>query len=460
MNRSTTRRSAQGLWWISPLGAMSLLVPPTLWLTHRLSDADFQLFYRTPKSVTAGNLVLVAVAALVSGGVALLVSRLSPVANRQSSLLTDRPVPRRLGAAARVLFWLTMVGYAAYFGSGFARGVTPGVLVEALISQDTYGADLKESFGGIAGVTTLTQCGIAFVVLAAYLLRRERTASLIAQLVLVLLLTLVRSFAASERLALIEVAVPAVAVLAMSARNSRRPVRRLVARIAPIVLAPLVLLIFAAFEYSRSWQFFRTRTDEPFALFALIRFAGYYATAYNNGYVEMQYGTFPGRLPLDSLAALWNAPVIASLGLYDRFSAPVPATSDNLLERFASPEFNNPGGLTTPFVDFGLVGGFAFFVLLGVVLGLLYRSFRNGTVWGALLYPVALIGLFDLPRYLYWTQGRVVPAWVCLIVVALVLVRDDRQQRTRRALSPHPTVRPELSPAASPVLTPTGPRPR
>ena len=445
-----------GLWWLSPVGALSLLLPVTLWLTHHLTDQDFELFYREPKLVTGANLALVAVAVLVLGSVAQTVARLAP-GNGRRLMPPGTDVPPRLRTAARVLFWLTIVGYVAFGASGAARGVRPADIVNALANQDNYSADLKGQFGGIAGLTTLTQCGIAFTVVAVHLLARKRDGRLLAQVLLVVVLALLRSYINSERLALIEVCVPAVVVVAMAARRSRSRARRVLARTAPLVLTPLLLLLFAAFEYSRSWQFFKSRTDEPFALFALIRFVGYYATSYNNGYLEMQYGGFPGRLPLNSLAGLWDAPVISSLGLYDRLSAPVPAASDNLLERFANPEFNNPGGVTTPFVDFGLLGGFLFLALLGVVIGLLYRGFCDGTVAGTLLYPVVLTGLFDLPRYLYWTQGRVIPAWVALIVLTVVLVRPGRRSRRRAAppLPVHPRV--ALSPpsAAAPPVLPT-----
>jgi len=470
VSRATARR-ADGLWWLSPVGSLSLLVPVTLWLTARLSDADFELFYREPKSVTGATLLLITVAVIVLATVAQLVAAMVPARVERPLLPAAGPAPRQLRTAARVLFWLTVLGYVAYFASGLARGVTLTDLLNAVVSQDNYGADLKESFGGIAGLTTLTQCGIAFVVVSTHLLRRGRDRVLLGQLVLVLLLALLRSYVASERLALIEVAVPLIVILAMGARNNRRRAPRVLARVAPLVLAPLLLMLFAAFEYSRSWQYFKTRTDEPFALFSLIRFVGYYATSYNNGHLQLTHGTFPGRLPLNSLSALWDAPAISSLHLYERLSAPVPATSDDLLARFANPEFNNPGGVTTPFVDFGLVGGFLFLVLLGVGLGLLYRGFRSGSIVGGLLYPVALIGLFDLPRYLYWTQGRVVPTWVCLAVVAAVLVRADKRRRggtqagrARRRLSravhsapePVPAVPAAFLPAPAPARVPVG----
>jgi oligosaccharide repeat unit polymerase len=448
----TRTRPGAGLWWLSPVGALSLLIPVTLWLTQHLSTADFELFYREPKLVTGSNLALVTVAVLVLASVAQLTARLAPSGTQRRLMPPGDAVPERLRTAARVLFWLTMLGYVAFGASGVARGVRPADIVQAFANQDNYGVNLKGQFGGIAGLTTLTQCGIAFVVVAVHLLARKRDGRLLAQVLLVVVLALLRSYINSERLALIEIAVPAVVIVAMAARRSRHRARRVMARAAPLVLAPLLLLLFAAFEYSRSWQFFKTRTDEPFALFALVRFVGYYATSYNNGYLQMQYGGFPGRLPLNSLAALWDAPGISALNLYDRLSAPIPAASDDLLERFANPEFNNPGGVTTPFVDFGMLGGFLFLALLGIVIGLLYRGFCDGAVTGSLLYPVVLTGLFDLPRYLYWTQGRVVPAWVALIVLAVVLVRA--QQRAGRLAARAHRARPAAARPAATLLPP------
>ncbi len=440
----------QGLWWVSPAGSLGLIIPVTLALTALLDDGDFRLQYRTPKSVTLETIVLVAVAALVLVGVATLVQGLARGGGRP--LMPPRGVPPQLRTACSVLFWVTIVGYVAFYVAGFARGLRPAQVFEILISQDNYGVSLRDYFGGVPGLTTLTQCGIAFIVVASFVLVRERDRRLVTQVVVVLLLTLLRSYVNNERLAIIEVCVPAIAVVAMTARNSRRLGHRLGARLGPLVLAPFLFLLFAAFEYSRSWQFFESRTDQTFWWFMLVRFAGYYATAYNNGQLGLQYETFPGRLPLDSLQAFWEAPVIAQLGLYDRLSAPVPNSADQILERFGNPEFNNPGGLMTPFVDFGIVGGFVCFAVLGVVLGLLYRGFRDGTVFGALLYPVAFTGLLDLPRYLYWTQGRVTPALAGLVAVGFVLIRADRRAR-RRPTAPPSRLRVD-QPAAPPVGSP------
>ena len=79
----------------------------------------------------------------------------------------------------------------------------------------------------------------------------------------------------------------------------------------------------------------------------------------------------------------------------------------------------------------------ALVLLAGIVVGLAYRSWRAGGAYGLLVYPVLFTGLLELPRYLYWTQGRIVPAMVFLLVTAWYLTRSARP---RVASAPAPAV--------------------
>jgi hypothetical protein len=53
-------------------------------------------------------------------------------------------------------------------------------------------------------------------------------------------------------------------------------------------------------------------------------------------------------------------------------------------------------------------------------------------VFGVLLYPVLFTGLLEIPRYVYWTEGRVVPAYIALIIVAFLARRAARRGSPRR----------------------------
>ncbi|MEJ5915908.1 hypothetical protein [Pseudokineococcus sp. 1T1Z-3] len=405
------------------MGALALVVPVSLWYAASLGDDTYRLLWRTPKVLSGETVALTAAAALAFLAGAAVVRSL---ARRR----VVRPWPglgpeslRRLERGSSVVFWLTATGYLAFAAAAAARGLSPAALVQAFVAQDNYGSEFRAQLEPVPGVTTLTQAGLAYVVMASVLLVHRWDARTARRLAVVLLLALFRSFVNTERLALLELLVPLAVVAAMTLRRRGPVVARRAVALAPVVLVPLVVAVFGAFEYSRSWQFFESRTDQTFWGFVLARISGYYATAFNNGAIRWEEGTFAGRLPYESVQLFWDAPVVADLDLYNRLSAATPLASQNLLERYGNPEFNNPGGLTVPLVDLGVVGGLVYLGLAGVLLGLAYQAFVEGRLVGLLLYPVAATGVFELPRYVYWSQGRVLPAVLCVVAVALYVAR-------------------------------------
>lgn len=415
---SSTRDVPRGLWWLTPAGAALFISVPTILLANAISDEAFRTAWGTPKFLTSGMALLF----LMGIGVFMAASAvpLWPPGRRTERTawpgLSQR-VLDRLSRAATWLFWLTAAGYVVYFGVGFARGARPGLLLSTLVSQDNLTGDIEDLFTPIPGVTTLTQVGIAYVVVAVVVGLHGGRRLQIGRLAVIGFLALLRGFFLTERLAIIEIAVPAVALLATALAGHPRWGVRAAVRWLPVVLAPLAIVVFGVFEYSRSWQFYQSRTGGSYVDFAIDRFAGYYVTAYNNGAVAQLYDHSPGRLPLRTLAGFWDAPGIAQLDLYSRLS---PAGTGpelfDLLTLHANPEFNNSCGLCEPFVDFGDVGGLVWWAVAGVLLGVMYRAFANGSLWGLLLYPGMVTGLLELPRYLYWVQGRWVPALVALLV--------------------------------------------
>ena len=416
------------LWWVSPAGALLLVVPTSLLLAAGTSDLDFRLLYRTPKVVTGTQSLLF----LAAGG-ALLLGVLVPVALRARRPAAAWPAGAAvdvdlLRRSSVVVFRLTLLGYAALGLAGVARGVRPAQLIGALTAQSNYGDVFRTAFAPVTGITTLTQLGIAYVVLGALLLSAgpaHEHGTVRRRLAVVLLLGLLRAFYLTERLALLELVVPLVAVTAVRAR--RRGGSRRALDLTPAVALPLLAVVFGAFEYSRSWVFFRTRTTSSFPHFVLDRLAGYYATAYNNGAIALDHAAFPGRLPYSSIEGFWTAPGVQSLHLYQHLTGVDPlAAYAGLLQQYGTPEFNNPGGLSVPLVDFGVPVGLLVLLLLGLLVGALWVTFQDSSPHGLLLYPVAFTGVLELPRYLYFTQGRVVPPVLALLVVAHLLRRRAR----------------------------------
>lgn len=409
-----------GLWWAAPAGSMLLVLPIALWLSWSTSDLSFRLLYRSPKVLQEEEVLLFAAGALaLLLGVVVVLAAFPGQWKQGWPHLDDRQLDL-IGRASTVCWWLTLVGYGAFGLAGLARGASPGLLLQTLTSQENYGGRLKELFAPVTGITTLTQVGIAYVVLAMLLWSAGRREGLVLRLSVITALALVRSFFLTERLALIEVLVPLVLLLAV-ARQRQGDLR---ASLSPVLALPGLVVLFGVFEYSRSWTYFRSRTTATYPEFVLDRLAGYYATAFNNGAAQLVDGRYEGRLPYGTIEAFWTAPGVAQLELYERLSGRNAAeVYQEVLRRQANPEFNNPCGLCTPFVDFGTAGGLVVLLLLGVLAGAAWVGFRDGRPLGLLFYPMIFLGLLELPRFLYIAQGRVVPAVVALGTVALLLHR-------------------------------------
>jgi hypothetical protein len=86
------------------------------------------------------------------------------------------------------------------------------------------------------------------------------------------------------------------------------------------------------------------------------------------------------------------------------------------LTRYADPEFNNPSGIFTVFLDVGIAGGLAVAAVIGILSGALYNSMRQGGSLGSILYPLFCIQFIELFRYLYLGNQRALPAVVAILI--------------------------------------------
>lgn len=426
---ASTARSAR-VWWLSPVAVLLMVVPLACLATAFISDETFRDQWRSPKTITFGTCMLLLAAGLTVALGAALVASVRPVRPREGRWpsLTPNEV-RVLERASTVLIVLTVIGYLSFVVLAASSGLSLQRVVASFGSEGLYGGDIKKGLGTIAGVTTLTQAGIASSVVSALLLAQKTTRRQVIRLVGVFVLALPRAFLLTERLAILEVIVPVIVVFALRAAANPRG-QRVVSAI-PLVAAPVVVVVFASFEYFRSWVFYRDRTDLSFPRWAFERFIGYYSTSLNNGALEMTYNTYPGRWPYDLMGAFWSAPGIDSAGLYQKLTGVDNAVLyKSILTDYGNPEFNNSSGLATAFVDLGLAGGLLFLFGVGLVLGLMYRSFRESRPLGLIAYPMLFTGIVELSRTFEWTKGRLVPAVLAAVVIAILLRRAGRLRPT------------------------------
>jgi hypothetical protein len=131
-----------------------------------------------------------------------------------------------------------------------------------------------------------------------------------------------------------------------------------------------------------------------------------------------------------AMTAAWFYKLVSLL------SAEVPSQTSivaQYLEAFANPEFNNVSGLYLPFIDFGFVVGILVIIAIGVVSGLLYRSFSQLQPAGLIIYPTWYVGLLDFIRIFYWGDSRYVPIIIPAICVVWFVRQSRKNQRSGAA---------------------------
>jgi hypothetical protein len=416
-------------WWLHP-GALAIVaaVVPIGFAWHS-AGGSFQSNWHVAKTLSTGDLVLtLALAGRFVTGAFVGAVDLHRVTSMQSYFEITIRQQVSLRKAALVLFWLTLAGYGAWLVIAVLRGLTTSELGFAA-SHAADGSALiavKHAYlAPVAGVTTLTQFAPACA--AALVLLHRSGARVKWYLAVLLSVALLRTVLNSERLAILEVAIP-VAVLLLVVQSPLKRRFHSVRSLVPLWLPIAFLVFFGSFEYVRSWAgYYKQRTNSGYANFAEKRLEGYYATAINNGPLLLASDDRTLKVPYYSLEWLWNAPGTSTFGAYQALSGDDRSQAwKSELAKEGNPEFNNEGGLASLVFDFGRAGAFLVALLIGAAIGRAYRSMKRGLVEGALMYSLCVLGILEVSRILYWSQGRAVPALAAGVWIAHVL-RSNRR---------------------------------
>jgi hypothetical protein len=241
------------------------------------------------------------------------------------------------------------------------------------------------------------------------------TAGLIAAVVV---FAVARSFLFSERLALLELLVPALFVVLV--RRSA-PLRRIVP--AALGLLALVFLFFVVSELRRSYVYTHAFSAGNVSL----RFVGYYLTSINNGFLVATH--YRLHTPLYSVGQMfWAFPGVNHVVSYGQVFHPEPRHlwSGILRREGLNPDLfvlTLPGYLAA---DLSWVG-IALLAALGSVSAFLHRAAQADQLACA-FYGVWVVGLFELMRIDYLFTSRMAPVYLGFIVVYL-LRRHARRER-------------------------------
>lgn len=415
-----TKRS-RALWWLHPRFAVLFLGVPLLVLAYLIPESAYLTLYNSRKYVDLNFLTL---GLIIYGG--LLAGSFFAVGT--GSRPQERDVLMYCRAAVWPLFVFTIFGYVVWYAYAVLLAGGPGPIIGTWLdllfqpAAGTFDYVKFELFPTIPGVTTFTQFGILYATVEALLWVRRKSWSRIAlmRFTVVILLTLLRTLLLSERLAIVEIAIPVAVVLA--SRLQPKTIQRSLMQLAPLFLGFGVFVLFAFAEYFRSWSFYREIYAGSYLEFATVRFLGYYTTAVNNAAVVYYYEPLqPLRHTLNPLFIFPGLGDFVNEG-YATLFGDTYTVYVQLLEVYANPEFNNVAlvGLLPNEYSTILAPAAAFFI--GLLSSTLYRSFIRGRLVGTLLYPSWFVGLLEISRIYYWSGQRYFPV-LAFLAISLLLFK-------------------------------------
>ncbi len=388
--------------WTDPIFVVTIIVGVSLALFSMIGDKTFLSEYRQPRQpleevLSTYALIWLAVVTGFLCGRLLLPGATIPTPEQEHA--HANAIEGRLRIAAYAAVAMTLLGYVIYFA---ASSASPAMFLAAMQGELKANFALKDSFDKIPGITSFMNLACWWFVYVAFRVvvqRRAITFGEIAITVLLLGLTMVRGFAVNERRVIFELLVPAAIACVFWKRHWGPAMLRFI-WIGP-VLAPIALcVVFCITEYFRSWTNFWQfgMTELPYIQWALVRLAGYYVTAINNGIAALSDPSLHtwGTLTFSGIAKF---PMLNDLFWteYDRVTA--MADYKAIITRLANEEFNNPGGASVVMIDFGKWAGAAVLFFTGFFISITYRMAQRGGLISVMLYSQVFFSMLEITRF-------------------------------------------------------------
>lgn len=336
--------------------------------------------------------------------------------------------PERLAAATRFCGAVVVCAYGLWLVLALYRGMTPGVAIAVLQGDPLALRASRWAMSPVGGVTSLVALGVPVAALyASNAFRLRRTDWFI--ICVIGMGSLTRMFLNAERLALIEVLIPAAFIFAVSGTRWG-PIKRVLTVIIGGALS--VAAIFALGEFRRPNYVVGARS-ENFGGYLGDRIGGYYLSAISNGY---HYDSLVSSHPAPAYAAdaFWKFPMVS------HFVTPSSMYGMDSRQEFLAmlrmqlnPELNT---IYTPAV-LGAEMGFWIALMISFVFTLAIASICSdisiSNAPGVAACGILCVAALESVRYPYIVQSR------CLL--ALVACWGIyRWAKTSEARSPQETV--------------------
>lgn len=402
----------------SPFVLTFAIYIPTFSIYLIMSPTLFEAWYNAPKVLSSPWQTIYFFSILLVFGIGgYLGSHLLPKAKSRQRTSVGI-VPRWYLRGGMVV---AMFAYLVWFALGIKRAGGIGSLFSIYLIKPFYvkSVILKTA----PGITTLTQVAVAAIPLLICYHRLARVDLVL--IGVILLFGILRAFVFSERLAILELAVP-VAFLMLSLKRFSW-VKAFYYIVIFIILAISLFIIsesfrsFAHKEWSSIEALFRAGT---------VRFLGYYMTSVNNALFFINNYAFASPLYF-AFQAIWRFPGLR--GVYTSLTGSKPIHAPQVLYYYGmNPEFNTATTIGSWVVDFGLLGTFIVALFFGFFSGALYRLASQNRFIAA-LYSVWLVGLLEFMRISYFTSTRLFPAYL-FFTGGLLLAPRVKQTGSKRLI--------------------------
>src|SRR3569833_170575 len=412
------------LWWMNPVAVTCGLAIPIVVFSTFIPDDIYQLWsIRRHWGGSDLGIALLCIGALLLGG--LLASRSRGSSHKPLTLSAAQQAA--LPKVMNVVLALMLASYVFWIMSARSEGASLALLRNALSFQEGAIGALKDRSAPVAGLTTFTQLGPIYVVL--WVVARRLGLVRLWPLILVIALAAMRAFFYGERLARMEVLVPLVLSLVLFSRTKRKA-PRLRSSLAPLMALPVVWFVFAVFEYSRSWLYYRNFVSLSYPEFVSVRLLGYYVTTNNNSALYYDSVTTQPHIPFYPFAGFWDFPGRSLIFDSPTFGGYAPRDWWGRILRTNNNEKNNNENTNlVSAADLSLAGALLYWLTLGLGLGIAFRLMTQGKMLGILVYGVSMIGLLEQTRMIYWVLGRYLPALAAALIIGIAFDRMRNEAR-------------------------------
>ena len=421
-------------WWLNPLSVYTFLMVVVL-TSYNMTEYQYRVVYSSNKYISLGYVTLY-MSSFFFFALGYAASKRYKLGKSHMIAVMFSEEEANLNSiykGYKILFFICLLSYIIWYAN-FIRLNSFSILIsfKSLASISNVMYIMRNNSGRIPGITTFTEVGMIVLPLGVYIIEKIKNKlvqkSIKKQIILIFLLATFRALAFSERVALLELLVPTIIMLIALRKKSKR--MDFMIFFGPLMAVVMLVILFGAFEYSRSWLRFYSSVYDSFPEFIISRITGYYTNAINTECMYLSYSDM-AVIPYRSIEWLWDIPGLS--GLYDAIApANVTQTFSSVLNTYGNPEYNNPGGILAFVVDFGIFFP-VFEIIFGFLVGRVYKLFLHGNIFGMVIYSYIYVALLELPRYFLLGSSRSFCVFVGILIILFktkkskdVLCRTER----------------------------------